>query len=577
MGPAGYGAFPVHEEHSRGQAIKVFNHGNHTRDFTYVDDIVEGVIRASDQIATPNPNWSSDAPDPATSNAPFRIFNIGNNAPVKLSDYIEAVEDVLGRKRSRSFCPFSRATCPIPMPTPARWGWRWATGLPRRSERVCGGSWSGIGITMGSGTGKRSDRLTDGFRRLYGHLSSRRRRQLLSVLGLMLVGAIAELATLGAVLPFLALISDPGKASSYPVLQELFVSLGWTEPDQILLPVTLLFAAVALGAGAVRLLLAWVTRRFVYRLGYDLSVEVYRRTLFQSYSYHVSKNTSELIAGVNKVGIVTTFTLLHLMEAVTAAIISVFILATLFAIDAKIALLAAASFGAMYLAVSYATRRRLRNNSKVVASSQTIRVRTVQEGVGGIRDVLIDQAQPVYLAKFARVDSEFRDAQALSEFLGAAPRFVFEALGMVLIAVLALVLSRQPGGLMSALPVLGALALGAQRLLPMLQLIYNGWAQIAGTRQSLFDVLDILDLPIDATSKAAKQTKTSAVQSRDFAQSRELPVQIGPAGGAEGCDAPDRQGAKGRLHRQDWQRQEHRDGPHHGTSAADRGRDQDRW
>jgi UDP-glucuronate 4-epimerase len=65
-----------------GEPIRVFNQGNHTRDFTYVDDIVEGVIRASDQIATPDQNWTSAAPDSATSNAPYRIFNIGNSAPV---------------------------------------------------------------------------------------------------------------------------------------------------------------------------------------------------------------------------------------------------------------------------------------------------------------------------------------------------------------------------------------------------------------------------------------------------------------------------------------------------------------
>ncbi len=75
-----------------GEPIKLFNHGNHTRDFTYVDDIAEGVIRASDQIAAPNPNWSSDQPDPATSRAPFRIFNIGNNQPVHLTEYVTAVE-----------------------------------------------------------------------------------------------------------------------------------------------------------------------------------------------------------------------------------------------------------------------------------------------------------------------------------------------------------------------------------------------------------------------------------------------------------------------------------------------------
>jgi ABC-type multidrug transport system fused ATPase/permease subunit len=130
-------------------------------------------------------------------------------------------------------------------------------------------------------------------------------------------------------------------------------------------------------------------------------------------------------------------------------------------------------------------------------------VKTVQEGLGGIRDVLIDQAQPVYLDKFRRIESVLRDAQAVNIFIGAAPRFVIEACGMVLIAGLALMLSSGTGGLFTALPVLGALALGAQRLLPLLQVIYNGWTQIAGNRQALFDVLDILDLPLNVRHVAS--------------------------------------------------------------------------
>jgi ABC-type multidrug transport system fused ATPase/permease subunit len=343
---------------------------------------------------------------------------------------------------------------------------------------------------------KSSGNVITGFKRLYGHLSARRRRQLFLVMALMLVGAIAELATLGAVLPFLALIAEPGRAAAYPVLQSLFGALGWSNPDNILIPATLLFAAIALGAGAIRVLLAWVSQKFVFRLGYDFSVEVYRRTLFQPYSYHVSKNTSELIAGINKVQMVIFNMLLPLMLGVIAVVISAFILAALIAIDAKIALLAVAGFGLMYLGVTYATRGRLKANSATIANAQTQRVQTVQEGLGGIRDVLIDQAQAVYLDKFKHIDSALRDAQAMNVFIGAAPRFVIEACGMVLIAVLALVLSSGSGGLVAALPVLGALALGAQRLLPLLQLIYNGWTQIAGTRQVLFDILGILDLPI---------------------------------------------------------------------------------
>ena len=95
-----------------GEPIPVFNHGNHTRDFTYIDDIVEGVIRSSDQIAAPNSEWDSDNPDPATSNAPFRIFNIGNNNPVKLSAYIEAIEEALGKEAIKDLLPLQPGDVP---------------------------------------------------------------------------------------------------------------------------------------------------------------------------------------------------------------------------------------------------------------------------------------------------------------------------------------------------------------------------------------------------------------------------------------------------------------------------------
>ena len=95
-----------------GQSIPVFNHGNHTRDFTFISDIVESVIRSSDQIAQPDPNWDSTNPDPSTSYAPFRIFNIGNNNPVKLIEYIHAIEKALGKKAILELLPLQPGDVP---------------------------------------------------------------------------------------------------------------------------------------------------------------------------------------------------------------------------------------------------------------------------------------------------------------------------------------------------------------------------------------------------------------------------------------------------------------------------------
>jgi UDP-glucuronate 4-epimerase len=95
-----------------GKPIDVFNHGHHKRDFTFVEDIAEGVVRACERVAQPNPQWNGDQPDPATSKAPFRIYNIGNNAPVELLRYIEVLEDCLGVKAQRNLLPLQAGDVP---------------------------------------------------------------------------------------------------------------------------------------------------------------------------------------------------------------------------------------------------------------------------------------------------------------------------------------------------------------------------------------------------------------------------------------------------------------------------------
>lgn len=95
-----------------GKPIDVFNYGNHRRDFTYIEDIVEGVIRTLDKVPTANENWSGDHPDPATSNAPYKLYNIGNNNPVELRHYIEVLEDCLGKKAIQNLLPLQMGDVP---------------------------------------------------------------------------------------------------------------------------------------------------------------------------------------------------------------------------------------------------------------------------------------------------------------------------------------------------------------------------------------------------------------------------------------------------------------------------------
>jgi len=335
--------------------------------------------------------------------------------------------------------------------------------------------------------------------RLWHHLSRRRQRQFTLLMVLMLVSAFAEVVSLGAVLPFLGILVAPEQVFSHPIVANVALDWSITSADQLVLPLTVAFSAAALMAGAIRILLLWAATRLGIAAGSDLSIEVYRRTLYQPYSVHVARNSSEVISGItNKVNVVVFGVILPFLTFVSSAVLLVAIMLTLFAIHPVVASVSVIGFGASYGLITWVSRRRLHRNSQRIAYEQTQVVKALQEGLGGIRDVLLDGTQPAYCDIFRQADYPLRRAQGSNIIIGGNPRPVMESLGMVLIATLAYALSRQVGGITSVLPVLGVLALGAQRLLPAMQILYSAWVGIAGGQASLADTIALLDQPLSA-------------------------------------------------------------------------------
>lgn len=333
--------------------------------------------------------------------------------------------------------------------------------------------------------------------RLWHHLSRRRQRQFGLLLGLMLISAFAEVVSLGAVLPFLGVLIAPERVYRHPIVADAAQAWGITSADQLVLPLTVTFAAAALIAGAIRILLLWVSTRLAFASGADLSIEVYSRTLYQPYRVHVGRNSSDVVSGIiNKVNGVVFWVLVPVLTLFSSIVLLVAITLTLIAINPTVALVSTVGFGASYGLITWISRQRLQRNSQLIAHEQSQVIKALQEGLGGIRDVLLDGTQSVYCDAYRQADQPLRRAYGSNIFIGGSPRFAMEALGMALIAALAYGLSRQTGGLAVALPVLGALALGAQRLLPTLQQGYSAWASIVGSHASLADTIELLDQPL---------------------------------------------------------------------------------
>jgi ATP-binding cassette subfamily B protein len=343
--------------------------------------------------------------------------------------------------------------------------------------------------------------LSSSLRALIASLQPRRRTQLALLLGLMLVGALAEVLSLGAIVPFLAILADPVQALQRPLVAHVIAALGLRDAENIRWQLTLLFAGTAAAAGVVRFALIYAMAKLNYGIGHELGAEVYRRTLYQPYEVQVARNSSEILGGINKVDIVVGL-VFNLLNAASAVFMGLFIIAAMVLIDPLIATVAILSFGGIYAAVSVFSRKRLNRDSQVISSAFDMRVQSMQEGLGGIRDILLDQTQPVFANRFNQIDWPLRQAQASVNIIGPSPRFAVEALGMVLIALLGYSMTVSGGGIGAALPVIGALALGAQRLMPLVQMTYQGWVLLAGNRQVLNDVVALLQQPV------ARETQT---------------------------------------------------------------------
>jgi len=331
---------------------------------------------------------------------------------------------------------------------------------------------------------------------LWQHLSKRRQRQFWLLLILMIIASLSEIISIGAVLPFLGILTAPEQAYHHQLLQPIIQILEITESSQLILPLTILFITTVLLAGVIRLTLLYAMTRLSYATGADLSINIYRRTLYQEYTVHVSRNSSEIINGIisktsGAIGVIrATLTLIG------SVIILIGVIGALFAINISVALSASIGFGLLYWLVVRYNKAQLQDNSQTIANQSTQMIKSLQEGLGGIRDVLIDGTQQFYCQLYRNADLPLRRASGNNAFISESPRYVMEAIGMTLIASLAYVMTQQDGGIVTAIPVLGALALGAQRLLPALQQAYGAYSQIKGSKSSFEDVLNLLDQPL---------------------------------------------------------------------------------
>ena len=336
---------------------------------------------------------------------------------------------------------------------------------------------------------------------LWGHVGSRQRLYFCGLLALIILTSIAEVLSLGSLLPFLAVLTDPARVSNYSAAKLLINFAGVQTPSQMYAPLTIGFAVATLVAGGLRLALLWFSTRLSFDIGSQLGNKVYGNILNQSYEFHLDRNSGEIISGIaTKSDVVVQSVIIPLVVSIGASGILLFILAALIYIDPIIAFAEFFGFGGLYFFLYSINRRRLLLNGDRISRGTAEVVAHLQEGLGAIRDILIGKHQVYYQNLYWAVDQSLRRAQASNIVISQSARYIIETIGMLLFAILAYMLADQKEGLKGAIPILGVFALGSQRMIPLLQQLYSGFANMRGGRASLEDILCLLNTPLQYRS-----------------------------------------------------------------------------
>jgi len=335
--------------------------------------------------------------------------------------------------------------------------------------------------------------MIDIIKRIFFHLTFRRKIQCSLLVFLMLLSAFAELFSIGAVLPFIGVITQPEETFNLESLQPILRILRINTIDEMLPAFTILFIFFACLSGLIRMSYVWLQSRLTHMIGSDFSTRCYKHTLYQPYSVHLERNSSEIISTI----FVKINKMSHrILNSIFVLISAVFVVMTIFTgllfVNTKVTLYIFLGFTFIYLFITLITKQAINRGSEIVSIEQDRSIKVLQEGMGGIRDVIIDSAHDLYVKIFQRSEVSLRHATGKLEFIALSPRYIVEMLGIsIFAAVCYFVIVQDPES--NIIPFIAALALAAVRLLPYIQGAFASITNIQGHFHLAHDILELLD------------------------------------------------------------------------------------
>ena len=333
---------------------------------------------------------------------------------------------------------------------------------------------------------------------LWIFLGKKRKEELLLLLFLMVASSLSEILSIASLFSFIGFIATPEAFFKKPEMQWLISLLGAADENSLILPLTIIVSVAVIASCLLRLAVLKLLNKSGFKIGSDIGIEVYKRTLYQPFVVHMNRNSGEIISAITtKTNIVTYSIVIPLLSFLGNSLVLGSILFTLVFINPIVTLTTFCIYLFAYIYILRVTKSKKNINSLIISSETSRVVKLLQEGLGGIRDIILDNRQRYYVNLFINADHQLRDAQAVNQFISGAPRYIMECIGMLLIALLAFLITLWPHEISELIPLLAVLGVGAQRLLPVMQQIYVAWFSVASNQASLQDIIGLLEQPLE--------------------------------------------------------------------------------
>jgi ATP-binding cassette subfamily B protein len=342
--------------------------------------------------------------------------------------------------------------------------------------------------------------MIDDIKYLFFVLSVENRFKLILLLVCMVIGLIFEIFSIALILPFLTVISDVSLLKNYRFLTDYLDYFSQISGFSQILVMTILFVGFSILNGLFRMFLLWFNFSYIYKVGAEIGQKVFNTIIFQPMSFHTENSSSVSLGATRKVDYVVDTIIKPLLQGLASAIFAIGIVILMLTLAPEATSIFFCVAFSYYAAVSSFFKSRLNQISRIVAKNETSRISIVQEALGSIRDVIIDKKHLFFIARFSKQNSQLRFLQGRTGFLSLSPRYLLEALGMSAIALIAYIAVNGGASILDSLPILGLLAISAQKLLPLIQQVYVSWSSINASKHLLSEVIEILQLTEDISN-----------------------------------------------------------------------------